>query len=95
MSDEKQAEKQPEKQPKGNAKAEAKAEAQGGESGVPKGHKKYVSSAYSVLFDVQVKGEVIRGSWGPGKKVEFFVPEELVEGFEKHYHCQVGNVVPA
>jgi hypothetical protein len=48
----------------------------------------------SILFDIQIHGEQIYGQWcaDPGI-VEFQVPSEAVEGFEKHWHFVSGNVV--
>jgi hypothetical protein len=49
---------------------------------------------HSVPFDIQIAGEVIAGNWSRDQgHVQFNVPKDLVKGFEKHYHCQVGNVV--
>lgn len=77
----------PDADPKADPKPEQK-------TGAPDGFKLYRSTAFSVLFDVQVKGEVIYGQWANGlKAVEFQVPEHLVEGFEKHYHFASGNIV--
>jgi hypothetical protein len=49
---------------------------------------------HSMPFDIQVKGEVIQGTWTREQGyVEFAVPMDLVDSFKLHYHCQVGNVV--
>ena len=64
--------------------------------GAPDGFKLYRATTFSVLFDVQVKGETIYGQWADGRKnAEFLVPKHLVEGFEKHYHFTSGNIVAA
>lgn len=48
----------------------------------------------SVLFDILVRGEHIRGYWSPGKRrVRFRVPESLASAFEQQYHFRVGNVI--
>jgi hypothetical protein len=48
----------------------------------------------SVMFDVQIKNEMIYGQWGPKRDhVLFLVPEHLVEGFETHWHFASGNIV--
>lgn len=60
----------------------------------PAGTKLYVTrDPQTMLFDILVSGDNIRGTWGEGRKVEFAVPDEHVERFEKHYHVAVGNVV--
>lgn len=60
-----------------------------------KGHKVYVTTQkQSYPFDIQIAGEILSGQWSKEDGfVEFLVPEELVEGFEKHYHFVVGNIV--
>ncbi len=59
--------------------------------------KKYITSGeHSHPFDIQNHGEVLQGQWTrEGKKVAFDVPESLVEGFELHHHCVVGNIIEA
>jgi len=58
---------------------------------------KYITTGeHSYPFDVQISGEVIQGQWTrTEKKVEFLVPQHLVEGFELHFHFVSGNVVEA
>lgn len=60
-------------------------------------HKVYVSTEkHSIPFDIMIKGVVLSGAWSAKDGfVEFSVPAELVEGFEKHYHFTAGNLVAA
>jgi hypothetical protein len=60
-------------------------------------HKKYITSeTHTIPIDVQIQGEMINGEWSAKEGyVSFSVPLHLVEGFEKHYHFAVGNIVAA
>ncbi len=60
-----------------------------------KGFKVYVTTQkHSYPFDIQIAGEILSGQWSKDDGfVEFLVPDELVAGFEKHFHFVSGNVV--
>lgn len=62
-----------------------------------KGSKAYMTTEkHTYPFDILVKGEYINGQWSrEDGYVEFLVPDDLVEAFEKHHHFQVGNIVAA
>lgn len=61
------------------------------------GYKIYVTTEkHSVSFDIMIRGQVLTGQWSnKSGYVEFAVPNDLVEGFEKHFHFTSGNVVAA
>jgi hypothetical protein len=45
-------------------------------------------------FDIQIRGQVLVGVYGPGRQnIVFNVPAELVKPFEQHHHFVMGNVV--
>ena len=58
--------------------------------------KRYITTQpHAVLFDIMVSGENIYGQRAENNLVEFFVPAELAERFELHWHIVSGNVVAA
>jgi hypothetical protein len=59
--------------------------------------KRYVTTEkQSYPFDIQISNVILQGQWTRTSGiVEFNVPVELVEGFEKHHHFVSGNVVAA
>jgi hypothetical protein len=59
--------------------------------------KVYVSTGkHTYPFEIQIHGEVLSGQWSKDDgRVQFVVPDRLVEGFEKHFHFTAGNLVAA
>lgn len=62
-----------------------------------KGFKAYTSvGKHTYPFEIQIHGEVLQGQWSREDGfVEFLVPDDLVAGFEKHFHFTMGNLVSA
>lgn len=88
--DQKAARGKKEKAAKGDAKDDAKVDE------VPETVIYKTVEKHTVPFDVMIKGEVINGQWSNSTGyVEFQVPADLCEGFEKHYHFVSGNVAKA
>lgn len=52
------------------------------------------TNEYTFTFDVLLRGETIYGAWAAnGRKIEFLVPNDLVDAMKAHYHFVSGNVV--
>lgn len=57
--------------------------------------KSYISTEkHTYPPEIQISGEIITGTWTKADGlVCYAVPKHLVEGFERHHHFLVGNIV--
>jgi len=52
------------------------------------------TGTHTYPFDMVIKGELLQGTWcREDGIVEFMVPINLVESFERHFHFVTGNLV--